>query len=96
LDVEGTFLLVKMCVVADELTACRIREGTLQGTLEATRTLDAQIAIPEYDDGGQVRLTQSLGDGMLHWEEIDYPDVGLADPTSRFLPPSFDLVRCGG
>lgn len=95
-DVHGTFLLVKMCLVADELTACRIREGTLQGTLVATRTVEARLAIPEYDGAGMVRLAPGPGDRTLHWEEIDYPDFGLSDSKSRFLPPSFDLRPCGG
>ena len=95
LEVRGSFLLVKMCVVADELTACRIREGTLEGTLVAERTVDVQLTIPEYDDEGKVRLTLAPGGGALHWEEIDYPTQGLAGPGARYLPPSFDLVPCG-
>jgi hypothetical protein len=96
LDVHGTFLLVKMCLVADELTACRIREGTLQGTLVTTRTVEARLAIPEYKGVGRFRLAAGPGDRTLHWEEIDYPDFGLSDSKSRYLPPSFDLRPCGG
>ncbi|MBS3783857.1 MAG: hypothetical protein KGY78_05400 [Anaerolineae bacterium] len=95
MELQGWFLLVKLCVVANELTACRIREGTLQGALVAERTVDVQLIIPEYDDEGRVRLTLAPGGGTLHWEEIEYPILGLADPGSRYLPPSFDLVRCG-
>jgi len=95
-EVQGSFLLVRLCSVANELTACRIREGTLQGTFGANRTVDLRLIVSEYDDEGRVRLTPGPDGRMLHWEEIDYPELGLADPTSRFLPQSFDLAPCSG
>jgi hypothetical protein len=96
LDVEGTFFLVKMCLVADELTACRIREGALLGSILTRNTSEVRVLIPEYDDEGRVRLTLGPDGATLHWEELDYPAVGLADGASRYLPPSFDLAPCDG
>jgi hypothetical protein len=95
LDLKGTFFLVKMCLVADELTACRIREGTLLGSILTKNTSEVRVLIPEYDDEGRVRLTLAPDGATLHWEELDYPAVGLADGASRYLPPSFVLVPCG-
>ena len=94
-ELRGSFLLVKFCLLANELTACRIREGTLEGTPVAERMVEARITVPEYDDEGKVQLTLAPGEEALHWEEIEYPTQGLADPGWRYLPPSFDLVRCG-
>ena len=93
--VRGSFLLVKLCVVADELSACRIREGTLQGRAVARETLELRLAIPEYDDEGTARLTLAADGATLRWEELDYPILGLADGKERYLPPSFALVPCG-
>lgn len=93
--VQGSFLLVKLCTVVGQLSACRIREGTLQGTLVAERVVEARLFIPEYDDEGRVRLALAPGGETLHWKEIDYPTQGLADPGWRYLPTSSDLVRCG-
>jgi len=95
LEVEGTFFLVKMCLVADELTACRIREGTLLGSILTKNTSEVRVLIPEYDDEGRVRLKLAPDGATLRWEELDYPAVGLADGASRYLPPSFVLVPCG-
>jgi hypothetical protein len=94
-DLQGSFLLVKMCVVANELSACRIREGTLQGRVLTRDTSEARLLIPAYDDEGWVRLKLAPDGATLNWEELDYPAVGLADGASRYLPPSFVLVPCG-
>jgi len=94
--VAGTFLLVKMCLVADELTACRIREGTLRGSIVSTQMAEVRILIPEYDDEGAARLELTEDGPKLAWEEIDYPDLGLADGPSHYLPPSFVMAPCGG
>ena len=96
LDMEGTFLLVKMCVVADELTACRIREGSVLGSATAKQTADLRLVIPEYDDEGTFQLKLTEGGAKVAWEEIDYPVLGLADGPSRYLPPAFVMVSCGG
>jgi hypothetical protein len=93
--VRGSFLLVKMRVVGDELSASRIREGSIQGRIVAEQTVEARVIVAEYDDEGEVRLTLAPGGTMLYWEEVDYPTLGLADPTSRFLPQAFILVPCG-
>ncbi len=94
--IQGSLLLVKLCLVADELTACRIREGTLEGTRVTTDTLEIHLSILEYDDEGVARLTLNPGGATLRWEELDYPAAGLADGATRYLPPSFILVPCGG
>lgn len=94
--VHGSFPLAKTCLVADQISACRIREGTLEGTPVAPATLDIRLSIPEYRDAGSARLTlHADGVGVL-WEELDYPPVGRADGSSRYLPPSFVTIRCGG
>lgn len=94
--VQGSFLLVRMCIVADEVSACRIREGTLQGTGVAPDTLDIRLSIPEYDDEGTARLTLTADGAGLVWEELVYPDLGLAGGRDRYLPPSFAMIPCGG
>ncbi len=94
-DLQGSFLLVKMCVVTNELSACRIREGTLQGRVLTRDTSEVRLLIPEYDDEGTAKLILAPDGATLRWEEIDYPTVGLADGASRYLPPSFVLVPCG-
>ena len=93
-NVLGTFLLVKMCVVADELTACRIREGSLQGSIVSAQLAEVRILIPEYDDEGTARIELTADGTELVWEEIDYPTLGLADGTSHYLPPSFVMAPC--
>jgi len=95
-DLQGSFLLVKMCVVANELSACRIREGTLQGRILTRDASEVRLFIPEYDDEGTARLTLAPDGATLRWEELDYPAVGLADGEERYLSPSFVLVPCGG
>lgn len=92
--VQGTFLLVKMCVVADELTACRIREGTLRGDIVSAQLAEVRILIPEYEDEGTARLKLTADGGELAWDVIDYPVLGLADGSSRYLPPSFVMAPC--
>jgi hypothetical protein len=92
---EGSFLLIKMCVVANELSACRIREGTLQGRMVTRDMSDVRLVIPDYDDEGTARLTLAPDGETLHWEELDYPAVGLADGEEHYLPPSFVLIPCG-
>jgi len=94
--IVGSFLLVKMRVVGGELTASRIREGTIQGRIVTEQAVEARLIVADYDDEGTARLTLAPDGRMLRWEEIDYPTLGLADPTSRFLPQAFILVPCGG
>jgi hypothetical protein len=92
-DLEGTFLLIKLCVVEDVPTACRIREGSIQGTVGAAE-VEIKLAIPEYDDEGTALLTVADDGGTLSWVELEYPEAGLADFGAHYLPPTFTLVPC--
>jgi hypothetical protein len=93
-SVQGTFLLIKMCVVGDELSACRIREGLIEGIVTMDG-LKIRLSIPEYDDEGTALLTLADDEETLSWEELDYPVVGLADgDTQHYLPPRFTLIPC--
>jgi hypothetical protein len=92
-DVQGTFLLIKVCVVEDVRSACRIREGFIEGTV-AMDELRIRLSIPEYDDEGAVLLTLPDDGQMLSWEELEYPEVGLSDGGPHYLPPKFRLTPC--
>jgi len=92
-DLKGTFLLIKLCVVDDVVSACRIREGTIAGTVAAGE-IDVSVDIPEYQDQGTARLTVADDWGSLLWQELDYPEAGLADFGVHYLPPTFTLVPC--
>jgi len=93
-DVEGTFLLIKVCVVAGTPSACRIREGLLEGTV-AMDELRLRLSIQEYDDEGVVLLKLADDGKTLFWEELEYPEVGLSDGGPHYLPPKFTLTPCG-
>ena len=95
-EMRGPLPLEKLCHSTNGMTACRIREGTWQGTLGAERALAGPLLVSECDDEGKVRRTARVGDSKLHWAEIDYTDLGPADAASRYLPPSFDLAPCYG
>jgi hypothetical protein len=92
-DLEGTFLLIKLCVVEDVPSACRIREGSIQGTVEAAE-VEVRLVIPEYDDEGTALLTVADDWGTLSWVELEYPEAGLADWGTHYLPPTFTLIPC--
>jgi hypothetical protein len=92
-DLEGMFLLIKLCVVEDVPSACRIREGSIQGTVGAAE-VEVKLVIPEYDDEGMALLTVADDWGTLSWVELEYPEVGLADFGAHYLPPVFTLVPC--
>jgi hypothetical protein len=94
-DVEGTFLLIKVCVVAGTPSACRIREGLLEGTV-AMDELRLRLSIQEYGDEGVVLLKLADDGKTLFWEELEYPEVGLSDGGPHYLPPKFTLTPCGG
>ena len=92
-EVQGEFLLIKICVVGDLESACRIREGEMTGTASEDK-LAAQLLIPEYGDTGVVLLTLGEERDTLSWEEVEYPWAGLADGDTRYLPASFALDAC--
>lgn len=92
-DVQGTFLLIKVCVVAGTPSACRIREGLIEGTV-AMDELRIKLSIPEYDDKGTALLMLGDGGEMLSWEELEYPEAGLSDGGPHYLPPKFTLTPC--
>ena len=92
-DLKGTFLLIKLCVVDGVVSACRIREGSIAGTVTASE-IEVSVDIPEYDDQGTARLTVADDWGSLLWQELDYPEAGLADFGVHYLPPTFTLVPC--
>lgn len=92
-DVQGTFLLVKICVVDGVRSACRIREGSIEGTVTMNE-LEITLTIPEYDDEGTALLTLAADRGSLSWQELAYPEVGLADGGTHYLPPTFTLLSC--
>lgn len=93
IEVKGTFLLVKICVVGGEPSACRIREGVVEGVV-TTDALTITLSIPEYDDEGAALLTLADDGGTLSWEELEYPEIGLADGDEHYLPSSLTLIRC--
>ena len=86
--------MIKMCLVAGERSACRIREGVIEGTVTLNE-LEVRLSIPEYDDEGTALLTLAGDEGSLFWEELDYPEIGLADWNGHYLPPTFTLIPCG-
>ena len=94
-DVQGTFLLIKVCVVAGTPSACRIREGLIEGTV-ARDELRIRLSIPEYGGEGTALLTLADDGETLSWEELEYPEMGLSDGGPHYLPPKFTLTPCGG
>jgi len=92
-DVEGTFLLFKVCVVAGTPSACRIREGLIEGTV-AMDELRIKLSIPEYNDKGTALLMLGDDGETLSWEELEYPEAGLSDGGPHYLPPKFTLTPC--
>jgi len=92
-DVVGTFLLIKVCVVAGTPSACRIREGLIEGTV-AMDELRLRLSIQEYDDEGAVLLKLADDGETLSWEELEYPEAGLSDGGPHYLPPKFTLTPC--
>jgi hypothetical protein len=92
-DVHGTFLLIKICVVDGVPSACRIREGSIGGyaTMEE---LEVKLRIPEYGDEGMALLTLADNGETLSWQELEYPEIGLADGGIHYLPPTFTLIPC--
>jgi hypothetical protein len=93
IDLEGTFILIKLCVVDDVSSACRIREGSIQGTVTGAE-VEVRLVIPEYDDEGTALLTVADDGGTLSWVELEYPEAGLADWGVHYLPPVFTLTPC--
>ena len=92
-DVQGTFLLIKVCVVEGIPSACRIREGLIEGTV-AMDELEIRLSIPEYDDEGTALLMLGDDGETLSWEELEYPEAGLSDGGPHYLPPKFRLTPC--
>jgi hypothetical protein len=92
-DVHGTFLLIKTCIVDDVPSACRIREGSIGGAATMDE-LEIKLRIPEYGDEGTALLTSADGE-TLTWQELEYPELGLADGGAHYLPPTFTLIPCG-
>jgi hypothetical protein len=92
-DVEGTFLLIKVCVIEGIRSACRIREGLIEGTV-ARDELEIRLSIPEYDDKGTALLTLADDGEILSWEELEYPEASLSDGGPHYLPPKFTLTPC--
>jgi hypothetical protein len=80
-DVHGTFLLIKICVVDGVPSACRIREGSIGGyaTME-----ELEVKLLTLADDGET----------LSWQELEYPEIGLADGGIHYLPPTFALIPC--
>jgi len=91
-DVHGTFVLIKICVVDDVPSACRIREGSIGGEV-AMDELEVKLSIPEYGDEGTALLTSADGE-TLAWQTLEYPEIGLADGGTHYLPPTFTLIPC--
>lgn len=92
-DVQGTFFLIKICVVGGERSACRIREGFIEGTVTMNE-MEIKLDIPEYDDEGTALLTLADDGETLSWEELEYPELGLADWGPHYLPSRFTLIPC--
>lgn len=92
-DVHGTFLLIKICVVDDVPSACRIREGSIGGAATMNE-LEVKLRIPEYGDEGTALLTLADDGETLSWQELEYPEIGLADGGTHYLPPTFTLLPC--
>ena len=93
--VQGTFLLIKICVVGDLESACRIREGEITGTA-SDDGVEIHVLLPDYNDEGLVLLTPAEGWDVLFWDQVEYPWAGLADGNTRYLPARFSLDRCDG
>jgi hypothetical protein len=92
-NVQGTFLLIKVCVVEDTPSACRIREGFFEGAVVMDE-LRLRLSIPEYDDEGAALLTVADDRQTLSWEELEYPEIGLSDGGPHYLPSKFMLIPC--
>jgi hypothetical protein len=92
-DVQGTFLLIKVCVVEGTPSACRIREGFFEGAVVMDE-LRLRLSIPEYDDEGAVLLKLTDDRQTLSWEEVEYPEIGLSDGGPHYLPSKFKLIPC--
>jgi hypothetical protein len=92
-DVHGTFLLIKICVVDNVPSACRIREGSIGGYATMDE-LELKLRIPEYGDEGTALLTLADDWETLSWQELEYPEIGLADGGTHYLPPTFTLLPC--
>jgi hypothetical protein len=92
-NVQGTFLLIKVCVVEGIPSACRIREGLIEGAI-AGNELRIGLSIPEYDDEGAALLTLADDGQTLSWEELEYPEMGLSDGGPHYLPSKFKLIPC--
>jgi hypothetical protein len=92
-DVHGTFLLIKICVMDNVPSACRIREGSIGGAATMDE-LEVKLRIPEYGDEGTALLTLVDDGETLSWQELEYPEIGLADGGTHYLPPTFTLLPC--
>jgi hypothetical protein len=92
-DVQGTFFLIKVCVVEGIRSACRIREGFIEGIV-ARDELRIRLSIPEYDDEGAASLKLADEGQTLSWEELEYPEMGLSDGGPHYLPSRFTLTPC--
>jgi hypothetical protein len=83
--VHGPFFLLKYCEVDGVLSACRIREGEIAGTVIGDQ-VEIIMSNPEYNDEGTALL--KLGQDSLTWQVKDYPQ-------EYYLPAKFSLMRCG-
>ena len=93
-NVQGTFLLLKICVVEGEPSACRIREGFVEGTATMNEA-EVRLTVPEYGDEGTALFTLADDGEALSWEKLEYQKVAMGDGSLYYLPPKFTLIPCG-
>jgi hypothetical protein len=82
-DVQGTFLLLKICVVEGERSACRIREGYVEGTATMNEA-EVRLTLFTLADDGET----------LSWEKLEYQKGAVGDGSLYYLPPEFTLIPC--
>jgi hypothetical protein len=92
-DVQGTFLLLKICVVEGERSACRIREGFVEGTATMNEA-EVRLTVPEYGDEGTALFTLADDGETFSWEKLEYQKDAVGDGSLYYLPPKFTLIPC--
>ena len=92
-DIQGTFLLLKICVVQGERSACRIREGFVEGTATMNEA-EVRLTVPEYGDEGTALFTLADDGETLSWEKLEYQKSAVGDGSLYYLPPKFTLIPC--
>ena len=93
-DVQGTFLLLKICVVEGERSACRIREGFVEGTVTMNEA-EVRLTVPEYGDEGTALFTLADDGETLSWEKLEYQKGAVGEGSLYYLPLKFALIPCG-